>query len=149
MGSNDIGQCKLNLHVMTKVCACLSRDNSPHFPLHKVTSICSIITLSVFTIVKTNNNQKPIKLSNSIDLCLLARFMGLNAQQTISTDRLWAGRNLVCSLCSLTIPAKRSTLGARLSLISLHSIAKSRLSLDRFFGPHRHIKGETPIPVFA
>ena len=32
---------------------------------------------------------------------------------------------------------------------SLRSIAKSRLSLDFFFGPHRHVKGETPIPVFA
>ena len=31
----------------------------------------------------------------------------------------------------------------------LRSIAKSRLSLDCFFGPHRHVKGETPIPVFA
>ena len=26
---------------------------------------------------------------------------------------------------------------------------KSRLSLDCFFGPHQHIKGENPIPVFA
>ena len=32
---------------------------------------------------------------------------------------------------------------------SLRSIANSWLSLDCFFGHHRHVKGETPIPVFA
>ena len=31
----------------------------------------------------------------------------------------------------------------------LCSIAKSWLSLDCFFGTHRHVKGETPVPVFA
>ena len=36
------------------------------------------------------------------------------------------------------------------SLISLRSIAKSRLSLDHFFGPpSTTIQGETPIPIFA
>ena len=86
---------------------------------------------------------------DTYDPCLFNTFMGTNAYQTISTNRLWAGRNLVRSLRSLTIPAKRSTLGACLSLISLRSVAKSRLSLDRFFGPRRHVKGETPIPVVA
>ena len=84
-----------------------------------------------------------------MDPGLWTYFLGQNALQTIYTNRLWAGRNLVRLLRSLTIPAKRSTLEARLSLISLCSITKSRLSLDHFFGPHQHVKGETPIPIFA
>ena len=85
----------------------------------------------------------------SIDPCLFTCLMGTNAYQTISTDRLRAGRNLVHSLCSFTIPANQSTLGARLSLIRYTQSRIVGSRLIAFSAPHRHVKGETPFPVFA
>ena len=55
-------------------------------------------------------------LIRSIDPCLYTNVMGTNAQQTIYADRLRVARSLVHSPRSFTIPAERSTLGARLSL---------------------------------
>ena len=46
-------------------------------------------------------------------------------------------------------PPNKSTLGARLSLFRFAQSRRVGYRLISSAGPHRHVKGETPIPVFA
>ena len=66
-------------------------------------------------------------------------FYTFNGYKCTANDMYKSIRGLVLSLIhslrSFTIPAERSTLVARLSLFSLRSITKSRLSLDHSFVP--------------
>ena len=68
-------------------------------------------------------------------------FYTFNGYKCIANDMyksiMGLGLSLVHSLSSFIIPAERSTLVARLSLFSLRSMTKSRLSLDHSFGPRR------------
>ena len=71
----------------------------------------------------------------------------MHNKRYIPIDYGWAETSLFATLIHYTRQPiyTRSTPFVHL----LHSITNSQLSLDCFFGPHRHVKGETPIPVFA